>query len=134
MIKRLFSNIIILSVLCFFLSAMNSFAWEITLEWDPPDNPTDVTGYMVHYGTDSGAYSMSVDVGNTTSYTVSNLIDGETYIFRWSLIIPPAHKASIPMKSPQPQPQVTFLLPVPVAEVVAALLPRPPMVLILIPM
>jgi len=80
-IKRFFSNIIILSVLCFFLSAMNSFAWEITLEWDPPDKPTEVTGYMVHYGTDSGAYSMSVDVGNTTSYTVSNLIDGETYYF-----------------------------------------------------
>lgn len=36
---------------------------------------------MVHYGTGSGAYSMSVDVGNTTSYTVSNLIDGETYYF-----------------------------------------------------
>lgn len=81
MIKRLFLNIIILSVLCFFLSTTNSFAWQITLEWDPPDNPTDVTGYMVHYGTGSGAYSMSVDVGNTTNYTVSNLIDGETYYF-----------------------------------------------------
>ena len=81
MIKRLFSNIIILSVLCFFLSAANSFAWDTILEWDPPENPTDVTGYIVHYGTDAGTYSTSIDVGNTTSYTVSNLIDGEIYYF-----------------------------------------------------
>ncbi len=36
---------------------------------------------MIHYGMASGAYSQGVDVGNTTSYTVSNLIDGKTYYF-----------------------------------------------------
>ena len=36
---------------------------------------------MIHYGTASGIYSMGIDVGNTTSYTVSNLIDGQTYYF-----------------------------------------------------
>jgi hypothetical protein len=36
---------------------------------------------MIHYGTTSGTYSQGIDVGNTTSYTVSNLIDGQTYYF-----------------------------------------------------
>ncbi len=57
------------------------FAGEATLAWDPPVVPTDVVGYMIHYGTASGSYSMAIDVGNGTSYTVSNLIDGKTYYF-----------------------------------------------------
>ena len=81
MIKRLFSNILISLVLCFFLSATNSFAGNATLAWDPPDFSTDVNGYKIHYGTSSGTYSQVIDVGNMTSYTVSNLIDGQTYYF-----------------------------------------------------
>ena len=54
---------------------------QAKLAWDPPDISTDVTGYMIHYGTASGTYSQAIDVGNTTSYTVSNLIDGKTYYF-----------------------------------------------------
>lgn len=36
---------------------------------------------MVHYGTASGTYSQGIDVGNTTSYTVYNLTDGQKYYF-----------------------------------------------------
>jgi hypothetical protein len=36
---------------------------------------------MIHYGTASGTYSEGVDVGNTTSYPVTNLTDGQTYYF-----------------------------------------------------
>ncbi len=79
--KRLFTSIIISLTLCFFLSPTNSLAGQATLAWDPPDVSTDVTGYMIHYGTASGTYSQAVDVGNTTSYTVSNLLDGQTYYF-----------------------------------------------------
>ncbi len=59
----------------------NSLTGQAKLAWDPPDISTDVTGYMIHYGTASGTYSQAMDVGNTTSYTVSNLIDGQTYYF-----------------------------------------------------
>jgi hypothetical protein len=80
--KKLFSDSIILLVLCFFfLSPANSLAGQASLAWDPPDISTDVTGYMLYYGTVSGAYSQSIDVGNTTDYTVGNLIDGKTYYF-----------------------------------------------------
>ena len=81
MTKKLFSSIIFSLVLCFFLSPTNSLAGQANLAWDPPDISTDVTGYMIHYGTASGTYSQAIDVGNTTSYTVSNLIDGQTYYF-----------------------------------------------------
>ena len=60
---------------------MNALAGQANLAWDPPDISTDVTGYMIHYGTASGTYSQAIDVGNTTGYTVSNLIDGKTYYF-----------------------------------------------------
>ncbi len=82
MINKVYSYIIIISlVLCFFLSPTISLAGQANLAWDPPDISTDVTGYMIHYGTASGSYSQAIDVGNTTSYTVSNLIEGHTYYF-----------------------------------------------------
>jgi len=44
-------------------------AAEITLAWDP--NPeSDVAGYKVYYGTASGKYNHSVDVGNVTQATL----------------------------------------------------------------
>ena len=49
--------------------------------WDPPDNSTDVTGYIIDYGTVSGAYTQRINVGNTNSFTVGNLTDGQTYYF-----------------------------------------------------
>ncbi len=82
LIKKLFSNIVISLVLCFFfLFPTNALAGQANLAWDPPDISTDVAGYMIHYGTASGTYSQAIDVGNTTSYTVNNLIDGQTYYF-----------------------------------------------------
>jgi hypothetical protein len=79
--KRLFLSIIISLTLCCFLSPTNSFAGQAALAWDPPDISADVAGYMIHYGTAPTVYSQAVDVGNTTSYTVSNLVDGQKYYF-----------------------------------------------------
>jgi hypothetical protein len=82
LMKSVFSRIIFLPfVLFFFLSYSISYAAQATLTWDPPAVSTDVTGYMIHYGTTSGTYSQGIDVGKTTSYTVSNLNDGQTYYF-----------------------------------------------------
>ncbi|HRY37895.1 MAG TPA: fibronectin type III domain-containing protein [Smithellaceae bacterium] len=80
-VKRSILNIIILLVLCFFLFPANTFASEAELTWDPPAVSTGVFGYMIHYGTASHSYSAAIDVGNVTSYTVSNLLDGKTYYF-----------------------------------------------------
>lgn len=52
-----------------------------SLIWDPPTTSTGVAGFRVYVGTASGVYGPPIDVGNVTSYTVSNLPLGYTYYF-----------------------------------------------------
>jgi fibronectin type 3 domain-containing protein len=57
------------------------------LTWDAPTTNTDETpltdldGYKVYYGTSSGSYTTSINVGNVTTYTVTGLSSGTTYYF-----------------------------------------------------
>ena len=51
---------------------------QATLIWDP-NSETDLAGYKLHYGQSSGSYSAVVDVGNTTTYTLTDLEPGRTY-------------------------------------------------------
>ena len=51
-----------------------------TLSW-APSTSTNASGYKVYMGTASGVYSSSITVGNTTTYTSSNLGVGHTYYF-----------------------------------------------------
>jgi hypothetical protein len=55
-------------------------AAQVTLQWDS-NQETDVAGYKVYYGTASGQYQSSIDVGKTTLYTLSSLQDGVPYYF-----------------------------------------------------
>lgn len=52
----------------------------VMIGWDkcPESN---IGGYKIHYGTSSGNYEFSVDVGNSTSCTISGLAEGLTYYF-----------------------------------------------------
>jgi Concanavalin A-like lectin/glucanases superfamily/Fibronectin type III domain len=60
--------------------AASADAATITLAWDPNPEP-DVAGYRVSFGTNSGQYTTTVDVGNITIYTLTNLLPGNTYYF-----------------------------------------------------
>ena len=51
---------------------------ELTLAWDA-NTEADLRGYILYYGTSSRNYSHSIDVGNTTQYTISDLQEGVTY-------------------------------------------------------
>jgi hypothetical protein len=53
---------------------------NVTLAWDPSPDAW-VAGYALHHGTASGNYTVHLDVGNSTSVTVSNLTPGVTYYF-----------------------------------------------------
>jgi hypothetical protein len=55
-------------------------AAEVALEWEPNTEP-ELAGYMVYRGTSSGNYTSSIDVGNTTTCTISGLDEGKTYYF-----------------------------------------------------
>src|SRR5262249_45892705 len=56
----------------------------VTLAWDAPTTHvdgsplTDLRGYKLHYGTLSGTYGATVDVGSQTTYTVNGLQRGNT--------------------------------------------------------
>ena len=62
---------------------------KIKLAWDP-NTESDLAGYKVYYGTSARSgtdpkscgtcgYTTVVPVGNVTTYTVSNLVSGQTY-------------------------------------------------------
>jgi len=55
-------------------------AASVTLTWDPNSEP-DIAGYKLYYGKTSGSYEFAIDVGNQTSYSISDLEDGKTYYF-----------------------------------------------------
>ena len=55
-------------------------AGSVDLEWDPNTEP-ELAGYKIYWGTSSGNYTFSKDVGKTTSYTVTGLDEGKTYYF-----------------------------------------------------
>jgi len=55
--------------------------------WDPsPDS--NVAGYLVYVGTQSGSYSTTYDVGNTTLFGYPNASPGQTYYFAVAAYFP----------------------------------------------
>lgn len=64
-----------------------SHAAEAILSWEPPTTNADGTplndlaGHKVYYGTASKTYNSTLDVGNVTTYTISNLAGNATYYF-----------------------------------------------------
>ena len=55
-------------------------AQSLTIAWDRSPSP-DVAGYIVYVGNRSGAYTQSINVGNNTTFTMSNAQMGSTYYF-----------------------------------------------------
>ena len=62
------------------LGANCAFAFDVALTWDKSED-SDATGYMVHYGEESGNYTAKVDAGNSNAHTVTGLLGGRTYFF-----------------------------------------------------
>jgi len=58
--------------------ATNVYSAQVVLTWKP-NSESDLAGYKIYYGNLSGIYDTSIDVGNQTIYTLSNLMDGNTY-------------------------------------------------------
>jgi len=63
-----------------FCAAHAQAAQSVTLAWNP-NSASGIAGYRVHYGTSSGNYTQTSDVGNATTATVANLTSGKTYFF-----------------------------------------------------
>lgn len=65
--------------LCFASSCAHAQR-SITLAWDR-NTETNIAGYKLYYGTVSRVYTNSVNAGNATSASVTNLVAGLTYRF-----------------------------------------------------
>ncbi|MEM4308888.1 MAG: NosD domain-containing protein [Thermoplasmata archaeon] len=61
---------------------------QVTLTWQQPSNDggSPITAYKVYWGTTSGSYTNSQNVGNVLTYTVTGLTNGQTYYFAVSAI------------------------------------------------
>jgi len=69
----------VLVAVCLLIVGAQARAADVTLAWDTNAEP-DLAGYRLYYGTASGHYQFVIDVGKTTTYTVSGLAIG-TYFF-----------------------------------------------------
>ncbi|MGD8523304.1 MAG: fibronectin type III domain-containing protein [Desulfobacterales bacterium] len=67
-------------ILALFFIPFLAYSADVSLAWDANSEP-DLDGYKVYYGTSSRNYTASVDVGNTTEYTLTGLTEGTTYYF-----------------------------------------------------
>ncbi len=78
--------IIIISVIVFGCGGDVKSSAVITVSWIPTTTNadgsqlTDLAGYRIYYGTSSGQYTSSIDVGNTTAFEITNLAPGRYYI------------------------------------------------------
>lgn len=61
------------------LGATAANAATLTLAWDA--NPEPVSGYILYWGTQPGQYTQSLDVGKTTSRTLTGLANSTPYYF-----------------------------------------------------
>lgn len=79
--KQFVTLLLILSLIILsFALVGRAHAGEVTLTWDA-NTDQNLAGYKLYFGTASKSYTGSVNVGNTTSYTLANLADGEIYYF-----------------------------------------------------
>ena len=53
-------------------------AGSMTIQWDAVD-VSDLEGYMIHCGNESGSYSTTYDVGDVEQYDMQDLETGCTY-------------------------------------------------------
>ena len=58
----------------------SAYSESVILAWDPTPGST-IAGYRLYEGTIPNVYPTMLDLGNSTTVTVSNLVGGVTYYF-----------------------------------------------------
>ena len=76
----MFRSLCVLVLGVFFPAAALAQSAEVQLAWDPVGE-AGVSGYVIEYGTRSGQYTRSIDVGPNTEAAVTDLELGVPYFF-----------------------------------------------------
>jgi hypothetical protein len=98
-----------------------SDTYNLILAWNPSSSP-DVVACKLYYGTISREYTDYVTVGNVTSVTISNLVQGVTYYFAITAINADGQESDysdeVSYSTPPPQapPQSVQVQPYPQAD------------------
>src|SRR6266576_2511227 len=79
-VKRAALGLLMYGSLTVFTQLPAFAAGRVSLAWNASVT-TGVTGYIINYGVVSGTYTNARSVGNVTSASISNLIEGTTYFF-----------------------------------------------------
>ena len=81
--SRTFSSkvFVVLASLMIVGPARTVAADTLSLMWDANPEPA-VTGYIVHVGTQPGAYTQHIDVGPFTGYAFTTALAGQQYLLR----------------------------------------------------
>ncbi|CAB1058305.1 hypothetical protein D1BOALGB6SA_3061 [Olavius sp. associated proteobacterium Delta 1] len=81
-LPQLFRGFYLLTTIvsCLILFPVIAHCTPVSLAWDA-NSESDLAGYILYYGTSSGNYTNSIDVGNNIEYTTPDLQDGVTYYF-----------------------------------------------------
>ena len=74
-------RIFLVALACLLMTVAPAAAERITLAWDANPEP-DIAGYIVEYGPSTAPFSLSADVGNVTTWTLTSAAAGTTYGFR----------------------------------------------------
>ncbi len=75
--KHSWNIVLVIFSLLFFYPALGCAA-SILVNWSA-NTESDLAGYIIYTGTQSGVYSTAVDVGKVTSYQFANVGTGKTY-------------------------------------------------------
>src|SRR4029077_13341335 len=89
-----------------FNSGEQSMAGTVSLTWDLGSIP-NLAGYRLYSGTTPGTFTQRIEAGNSTTISVSNLKEGQTYFFAVT-----AYNTS-GAESP-PSNEVSYTVPLPV--------------------
>jgi hypothetical protein len=76
---RRFILLLLVSCISYLIPSITDAA-QLTVAWEKNPEP-GVAGYKIYYGTSSGEYDYSVDVGNQTICTISGIEPDRTYYF-----------------------------------------------------
>jgi hypothetical protein len=78
--KKRDARVSVLALVILLMIPVTAHAGRISLAWNASTEQS-VTGYRLYYGTASGVYTESIDVGASTTYTVQSLTNGTRYYF-----------------------------------------------------